>query len=171
MNNFFFKKVVFVVPMLLVSATAFSFSQFFPSDHTSKATSYKKTHKAVSTKPSVRNSPEGISIIVTEGVLGNVLQVVANQTDIRFRVANKLVNNRITADVRAPDWSTGIQKLLKSNSTISLWDENSNITNVVVMKSHKGKEQFSKTPNLSNQHKNPKGKIARISRQRSAKSS
>jgi hypothetical protein len=131
---------MFVAPMLLVSATAFSFSQFFPSDNTNKSTSSRKTSKALSTKPSVISSQKSVSIVVTDGVLGDVLQKVAKQTNIRFQVANKLVENRITADVRAPDWPMGVQKLLKDNSTVSLWDANSKVTDVLVMQSHKRQE-------------------------------
>jgi hypothetical protein len=140
MNNSWIKRLMFVAPMLLVSATAFSFSQFFPSDNTNKSTSSRKTSKALSTKPSVISSQKSVSIVVTKGVLGNVLQEVANQTDIHFQVANKLMSHRITADVRAPDWTTGVQKLLKNSNSISLWDANSNIMNVVVMQSHKRQE-------------------------------
>lgn len=68
------------------------------------------------------------------------MQKVAKQTNIRFQVANKLVENRITADVRAPDWPMGVQKLLKDNSTVSLWDANSKVTDVLVMQSHKRQE-------------------------------
>lgn len=170
MNNFWTKKLMFVVPMLLVSATAFSFSQFFPSDNTSKLTSSRTTNKAVLTMPSIISSPEGISIVVTKGALGNVLQEVANQTDIRFQVANELMSHRITADVLAPDWTTGVQKLLKNNSTISLWDTNSNIMNVVIMQSHKRQEQFSSTPTISNQLKKQTGTNFKKSRRKSAKS-
>ncbi len=139
------------MPMLLVSATAFSFSQFFSSDDTPKASTLEKGKEQVSPKPSIISSHEGVTIMVAEEILEDVLQEVANKSNIRFQVANKLVDSKITADVRAPDWATGVQELLKGNSTISLWDANSNVTDVVVMQSHKRQEQGLVRPKISNQ--------------------
>ena len=170
MKNSWVKRLMFVVPMLLVSATAFSFSQFFSGDDTRKPTAPREINKPVSTKPSIISSQEGVSIVVTEGILGDVLQEVANETDIRFQVSNKLVGNRITADVRAPDWATGVQELLKGNSTISLWDADSNVTDVVVMQSHKRQEQSSAKPNISNPRKKQNDKTSKASNRKSANS-
>ena len=118
----------------------------------------------------INSSQEGVSITVTEGVLEDVLQAVANETDIRFQVSNRLVGNRITADVRAPDWGTGVQQLLKGNSTVSLWDADSNMTDVVVMESHKRQEKSSAKPNISNQRKKQNAKSSKAPSRKSANS-
>lgn len=108
--------------------------------------------------------------MVTNGVLGEVLQEVANKTDIRFQVANKLVDDKITADVRADDWDTGVQQLLKNKSTISLWDADSNVIDVVVMQSHKRQEQGQVKFNISDQSKNQNAKTSKATSRKSANS-
>jgi hypothetical protein len=85
MKNSWAKRLMFAVPMVLVSATAFSFSQFFSSDDAHNSATSAKSKKPVSTKTSINTTKEGVSIVVTNGVLGEVLQEVANESDIRFQ--------------------------------------------------------------------------------------
>ena len=154
-------RLLFVLPMLLISTTAFSFSQFSPSEDTHKPVVTGKNKKTVPIKPSIKVSKEGVSIVVNNGVLGEVLQDVANETDIRFRVSNKLARERITADVRAEDWDSGVQKLLKGNSTISLWDTDSKLTEVVVMESNNRKQPNQLKSDTSNQLKTLNNKTSK----------
>jgi hypothetical protein len=78
----------------------------------------------------IQSSKDGVTIEVKDGYLVDVLQGVADESDIRFRVSDSLVNEKINADVRAPDWDSGVPRLLKGASTVALWDENSQLKKV-----------------------------------------
>ncbi|MFQ5449946.1 MAG: hypothetical protein ACE5E9_04920 [Nitrospinaceae bacterium] len=128
------KGLMIATVVLVMTGPAFSFTQFFSS----------KPEKPVSLPPLpvmeeknipmvIGSSDKGVRINVSNGYLVDVLQKVADETNVSFRVADSLLTRKITANIREADWEAGVHELLKDVSTVALWDKNSRLRDVVLL--------------------------------------
>lgn len=84
----------------------------------------------------VVSSATGVRIRVQDRPLIEVLQEVANAAEIRFRVSQSLLGQKVTADIQAADWQAGLSKLLKNFSRVGVWKDGSKLAELVLLESH-----------------------------------
>lgn len=89
-------------------------------------------------------SKEGVFIRVENGRLGDVLQKVANQTDIQFSIPNHLSSVKINSDIQASDWESGIKAILKDFSHVMVWNKNFGMKKVMLL----GKNEWNPDENF-----------------------
>jgi len=117
--------MIFIMPLLFLSGTAFSFTQFIsPSEE-----------ESVSSSIQIGSTDKGIQIRVRNAPLVDVFQRLTDETNIQFRVPDNLTAMRINADIVAPDWNAGVQTLLKDFSQVSLLDKHGKLSKVVILNS------------------------------------
>jgi len=131
MKGSIIKGLVLSLSILLVSFPALSFAQYSsPSNPSTKILG-------------IDSSNTGIRIDVENRPLADVLLEISRQTGIHFKVAPSLANQTLTASIQAPDWKTGIETLLEEISTVTLWRNNSRMSEVVLLGYHEGTQAFS----------------------------
>jgi type II secretory pathway component GspD/PulD (secretin) len=89
-------------------------------------------------KPGEKSIPEkeNVRIYVTNRPLEEVLQYIANQTGIRFKISNSLTSKMITANIQASDWESAVMELLKGFSKIEVWTSDLNSTRIHLLQSN-----------------------------------
>jgi len=117
----------------LSCGTAFSFSQVFPADSEENIPAANRGNAlpvSVS-KPSggssinIKASDGGIILNVENSYLADVLQQVADETNIQFNIGSQLTSHRITVYIQGPNWNSVIETLLKDFSRVTVWNEKS----------------------------------------------
>jgi hypothetical protein len=98
----------------------------------------KKSGRVSSIHMGMTNDEE-ILIRVENGRLGDVLQKIANQTDIQFSIPNHLASHTINMHIRASDWETGIKTILQGFSHIMVWNGNFGMKEVLLLGKNDGK--------------------------------
>ena len=81
-------------------------------------------------------SKEKVGIHVTNRPLDEVLQGIANQTGIRFKISNSLILKTITASIEASDWESAVKELLRDFSKIEVWTRDLNFTRIHLLQSN-----------------------------------
>ena len=133
MKNKIIQKIVFCIPFFLSCGTAFGFSQVFPADSEEKipvtnrgnALAVSVSGPSGSSSINIKASDAGIILKVENSYLADVLQQVANETNIQFNIGSQLTSHRITVNIRGPNWNSVIETLLKDFSRVTVWNEKS----------------------------------------------
>ena len=133
MKNKIIQKIVFCIPFFLSCGTAFGFSQVFPADSEEKipvtnrvnALPVSVSGPSGSSSINIKASDAGIILKVENSYLADVLQQVANETNIQFNIGSQLTSHRITVNIRGPNWNSVIETLLKDFSRVTVWNEKS----------------------------------------------
>ncbi|MFQ5716090.1 MAG: hypothetical protein ACE5GQ_03205 [Nitrospinales bacterium] len=84
----------------------------------------------------------GVAINVNNLELMDVLQRIQNESGINFVVHDDLSGEKISARIKAADWTSAALKLLENFSRVEVWDEDG-LSSVRLLKS----EGYSTTPN------------------------
>lgn len=149
MKGSIIRGLVLSLSILLVSFPALSFAQYsLPSKESPEPSTGIRT-KSPTNHTGIDFSNSGVKIDVKNRPLADVLLEISNQTGISFTVAHSLSNHTLTASIQAPDWKTGIVNLLEEISTVTLWENNSRMSEVVLLGNHDGSEVFSSKPDSS----------------------
>ncbi len=141
------KGFIAVITVLVLGTSAFSFTQpSAPASLVSKA-QFDPLPEPVQTRVAQASSPreEAVQIInltFNNELLSDVLQRIAEKTNISFRITSGLLSQRISARIQASSWEEGVQELLKDMNQLSVWDENSQLTHVVIL----GGKNFASNP-------------------------
>lgn len=85
----------------------------------------------------ISHSPEGIRIKVKNRLLRDVLQRIRNETGIKFKIYDGVINERVTANLFAPDWKSAVRKLLADFSGLEIWGDSLSSSKILIMKSGK----------------------------------
>ena len=133
MKNNIIQKIVFCTSFFLSCGTAFGSSQVFPvgpEDNipiadSGNALPVSADDPSVNSFIDIQASDTGIIISVENSFLADVLQQVANETNIQFNIGSKLISHRITVNIQGPDWNSAINTLLKDFSKVTVWNEKS----------------------------------------------
>lgn len=128
--------VICAAPLLLADS-AYSFKQIVSSSPQESRKIFRSTGgKQVSAlSPSMNIGPtkDGVIIQVKNGLLEDALQQVANHANIQFKIADHLNSHKINVNIRAKNWDSGVDLLLKNFSKVTVWDKSSKIENVLLM--------------------------------------
>lgn len=141
MRNLILRGVFLILPFLLVTGTAFSFTNFFSPAQERNGSNTKPEkppttlNRSIGSSIEITSSNAGIRINSQNGYLVDVLQRIENETGIRFRVADSLLTARISKDIHASDWDSAIKALLQDFSTIEVWAETISQSRVWLLKS------------------------------------
>ncbi len=76
-------------------------------------------------------SRDGVNIKYENTRLMDVLDHIEKQSNIRFRVADALYDMQITVNIRAADWDSAVNILLKDFSRIEIKDGKSKLMKVI----------------------------------------
>ncbi|GJL78481.1 MAG: hypothetical protein NPINA01_14700 [Nitrospinaceae bacterium] len=141
LKNKIIKGSVLGVSLLLLSDTAHGISKApsAPSEEPLQISDFRKSglssEKNSASASSIHIGPTatGIRIYVNNGLLVDVLQQVANYTDIQFRLANALNSKRINVNIQARDWESGVERLLKDFSKVTVWDKHARMDNILLL--------------------------------------
>lgn len=144
-NNKITKGIVFCASLLLLNDTAYGFSQMIsispekPSQNlnSSKGKVFSGSNPSLASLIHIGPTETGIIIQVKNGLLVDVLQQIANHTNIQFRIADQLRSERIDVNIQAPSWDSGIEGLLKDFSKVTVWDKYSKMENVLLLEANK----------------------------------
>jgi len=143
MKGSIIRGLVLSLSILLVSFPALTFAQYSsPPKESSEPRSENPTEPPTN-RMGIDSSKDGVRIDVENQPLTYVLMEISRQTGIRFKVTPSLTNQTLTASIQAPDWKTGIETLLEEISTVTLWENNSRMSEVVLLGNNDGSEVFS----------------------------
>jgi hypothetical protein len=121
-----------IVCVLLFFRTAYSFPQAAPSSPEAPPT-LAVSGPSNNSSILIDSTASGITIDVKNGFLIDVLQEVANQTDIRFNIASQLKHQKVNVSIIARDWDSGIESLTKGFSKVTVWDESSDMKEILLL--------------------------------------
>lgn len=107
--------------------TGEAYGQFIP-EQVGKFTAPKTKRLAV--------GKENVRIHVTNRPLQEVLQGIANQTGISFKISNSLTSETITANIEVSDWESAMGELLRDFSKIEVWTSDLNFTRIHLLQSN-----------------------------------
>jgi hypothetical protein len=143
MKGSIIRGLVLSLSILLVSFPAISFAQYSPPSKESSQPQTESRAKSQAKRLGIDSSGTGVRIDVENQPLTDVLMEISRQTGIRFKVASSLTNQTLTTSIQAPDWKTGIETLLEEISTVTLWENNSRMSEIVLLGNNDGSEVFS----------------------------
>ena len=131
MKNKIIQKIVFCISIFLSCGTAFGFSQVFPVGPEEKIpTANRGSQLSVSVSDpfvgssiNIESSDARIILNVENSFLADVLQQVANETNIQFNIGSQLTSHRITVNIQGRNWNSVIETLLKDFSKVTVWNE------------------------------------------------
>lgn len=126
-----------LIPVFVLGEPAFSLTKLFPPPAVPNAKfavhgeSLKTILELTSTYKT--EALHKINIMINNEPLVDVLQKIAEETNISFRVPSYLFSKRITASIQASNWEEGVNELLKDMNRLSVWDKNSHLTQVAIL--------------------------------------
>ncbi|MFQ5716173.1 MAG: hypothetical protein ACE5GQ_03640 [Nitrospinales bacterium] len=85
----------------------------------------------------ISHSPEGIRIKVKNRLLRDVLRRIRNETGIKFKLHDNVINEKVTANLFAPNWKSAVRKLLADFSGLEIWGDSLSSSKILIMKSGK----------------------------------
>jgi hypothetical protein len=135
------KVLITVITVLVLDGSAFSSTKTL-----SPASLVPKEQRVVSPEPlpirvalasppssSSGDAVQEINLAINNEPLSDVLQRIAEETNISFRGTSALLAQRISARIHASNWEEGVKQLLKDMDQISVWDENSELSHVIIL--------------------------------------
>jgi hypothetical protein len=133
-------RVLVVVITYIFGGPAFSFAKPSPASSASvvpeaRTAENRKILKAllVLSSPSESDTGKKINLLINNEPLSDVLQHIAEKTNISFRITADLHSTRIIANIHASNWEEGLNELLKDMNRLSVWDKNSRLTHVIIL--------------------------------------
>ncbi len=73
---------------------------------------------------------EGVRVHFKNQRLHEVLREIQDKTGIQFQMKDEMREVLITADIRASDWESALDRLLREFSLVKLWDSQSNLSRI-----------------------------------------
>lgn len=137
MKKKYLKRLVLLITVIVLGYPAFSFSKLPLPTEAPKAhipvhrEPLKNTFALTST--SETDTVHNINLIVNDEPLVDVLQRIAEETNISFRVPSDLFSKKISASIHTSNWENGVNLLLKDMNRLSVWDKNSHLTQVSIL--------------------------------------
>ena len=129
--------LVATITVFVLTCPTFSFSKPPPSPSAPEAqfAVHRESLQVVValTSASETNVVQKINLITKNEPLLDVLQRIAEETNISFRVPSDLLSKRISASIHVSTWEEGLNELLKGMNRLSVWDKNSHLTHVVIL--------------------------------------
>jgi hypothetical protein len=126
-----------IIPVFVLGEPAFSLTKLFPPPVVPKAqfAVHRESLKTIValTSTSETDAVHKINIMINNEPLVDVLQRIAEETNISFRVPSDLFSKRISASIHVSNWDEGVNELLKNMSRLSVWDKNSHLTQVSIL--------------------------------------
>lgn len=125
--------------VLLLCGTAYGLPQAVSPYPEKLPTPGNKGNTLGTSNPSINSSilieskEAGITLQIKNSFLIDVLQEVANQTDIRFDVASQIKSEKVNIHIIVQDWDSGIDSLTKGFSRITVWGGRSEIKEVLLL--------------------------------------
>lgn len=144
------KGLFVIIPVFVLGNPAFSFTKLFPSPSASlvskpplgflekKKVYFTSPREPIQTLVDLKNDSEAdaslkVNLMINNEPLLDVLQRIAEETNISFRVPSDLFSKRISANIHVSNWGEGVNELLKDMNRLSVWDKNSNLTQVIIL--------------------------------------
>jgi hypothetical protein len=146
MKGSIIRGLVLSLSFLLVGFPAPSFAQYsllskeIPESSTGTRTKSSTNHTGIDF------SNSGVKIDVKNRPMADVLLEISNQTGISFTVPHSLTNQTLTASIQASDWKTGIINLLEDISTVTLWENNWQMSEVILLGNRVEYDVFASKP-------------------------
>lgn len=133
--------IIFFTVLFVLSGTAMGFRQVFPANpeeqafpvSSERAFPVSVSGSTVGSFINVESSDSGIILTVENSFLADVLQQVANNTNIQFNVGSRLTLHRISVKIQGPNWNSVVETLLKDFSRVTVWNKKSNSMKEVLL--------------------------------------
>lgn len=159
LKNKIIQGIVICVAFLLLTDSAYSFKRIVSSSkesarisHSTKGKSFSGSNPFLASSMKIGLTETGIKIQVRNGLLVDVLQQITNHTNIQFRIADHLNSQRINVNIQAKNWDSGVERLLKDFSKVTVWDKFSRIENILLMGTNiEGSQTGSETAQFGDQ--------------------